>query len=251
MEGPGHGEMGTAPLGHAGRTPPRGRAGHQSPQRRLRPAPQPPRALPPRRRQVSDQAGLPRPSDPGAGDLRPGRAMRRRAQVSRPDRPPPAVRHQAGQRQRGPRHHGHRPPRRPRVLQLQRRALAVCRFDLSPHDDPFGALFAGRATRPDHYRAADPAAPGLRQRRRRRHPRRADRALPLRARDGHGPPAHAAVARPGQPAPGGRRRGRPPPKRPHPRRRLQGPRRLAPSRHRPAGRRPDHSRAGTTCCWPP
>ncbi len=189
--------------------------------------------------------------DPRAGDLRPGRAARRRAQVSRPDRPSRAVRHQAGQRQRGPRHHGHRPPRRPRVLQLQRRALAAGRLDLSPHDDPFGALFAGRATRPDHHRAADRAAPGLRAGRRRRHPRRADRALPLRARDGHGPAAHAGVAGPGQPPPGGRRRGRPPRKRAAP---TAASARTAPSRTipTPAGRSPAWaSRAGKTCSPPP
>ena len=81
------------------------------------------------------------------------------------------------------------------------------RHDLSPHDDPVGALFPGGAARSDHHRTAHRAAPGVRGRRRGRDPRRPHHPLPLRAGDGHGPPAHAGVARPGQPPPGGGRRG--------------------------------------------
>ena len=104
------------PLGNADGTAAGWRAGHQPPQRRICPPQQPPPALSPRRRQGPDQRDLPAAANPGARNIRDHRASRRRAEVSRPHRPPAAIRHQAGLRQRRPRHHGHPKPRRQRVL---------------------------------------------------------------------------------------------------------------------------------------
>ena len=71
VQEPCHVRVGTAALGHAAGTPPRGRAGHQSPQRRVRAAQQSPPLLSPRRRQVPHQADL-----PPAADSRARRPMR-------------------------------------------------------------------------------------------------------------------------------------------------------------------------------